>query len=141
MQAFLGLDIGTTSTAGILIDAAGKTLANAERPSQLTSRHANWAEEDPELWWSNCRELCRDPVKAGGIAAGDIAAVGVTGMVPAVVLLDRDGKLFRPDPMRTRVFDRAYANFRETYERLKTLYPKLDLAVAPENLATRGDAA
>jgi xylulokinase len=93
---FLGLDIGTTSTIGILIDAEGGTLATAQRPSELVSRHANWAEEDPALWWSNCCALVGALLKTAGIAAGQIAAVGVTGMVPAVVLLDRDGKVLRP---------------------------------------------
>jgi xylulokinase len=96
MPAFLGLDIGTTSTAGILIDAAGNTLATAERPSELMSRHANWAEEDPSLWWSNCRALTRTLMEEAHVAAEDIKAVGVTGMVPAMVLLDRDGKVLRP---------------------------------------------
>ena len=93
---FLGLDIGTTSTAGILIDAAGATLAQAERQSELVSRHANWAEEDPALWWSNCCALVGELMKAAGIGAEQIAAVGVTGMVPAVILLDKDGTLLRP---------------------------------------------
>lgn len=93
---FLGLDIGTTSTAGILIDAAGATLAQAERQSELVSRHANWAEEDPALWWSNCCALVGELMKAAGISADRIAAVGVTGMVPAVILLDQDGTVLRP---------------------------------------------
>jgi xylulokinase len=93
---FLGLDIGTTSTIGILIDAEGNTRATAQRPSELVSRHANWAEEDPALWWSNCCSLVGELLKTTGTAAGDIAAVGVTGMVPAVVLLDKDGTLLRP---------------------------------------------
>jgi xylulokinase len=38
------------------------------------------------------------------------------------------GRVFRPDPARTAIYDRAYANYREIYERLKTLYPKLDLS-------------
>jgi xylulokinase len=96
MTAFLGLDIGTTSTIGILIDAGGKTLATADRPSELMSRHANWAEENPELWWSNCRALVPALLKQSGIAAGDIKAVGVTGMVPAMVLLDGAGRVLRP---------------------------------------------
>jgi len=96
MTAFLGLDIGTTSTAGILIDAEGKTLATAERSSELQSRHANWAEEDPYLWWSNCCALTRALMQEARVDAKDIAAVGVTGMVPAMVLLDGDGKLLRP---------------------------------------------
>ncbi len=92
---FLGLDIGTTSTIGILIDAEGGTLATAARPSALQSRHAGWAEEDPELWWSNCCAVIGELLKAAGISADRIAAVGVTGMVPALVLLDRDGRLLR----------------------------------------------
>ena len=60
MSALLGLDIGTTSTIGILIDNEGGILATASRPSALVSRHANWAEEDTELWWTNVRELVPD---------------------------------------------------------------------------------
>ncbi len=93
---FLGLDIGTTSTIGILIDAEGGTLATAQRPSELTSRHANWAEEDPALWWANCCALVGALLKTSGISADRIAAIGVTGMVPAVVLLDKGGNLLRP---------------------------------------------
>jgi len=93
---FLGLDIGTTSTIGIVIDAEGGTLATAQRPSELMSRHANWAEEDPALWWSNCCALVGELLKTASIAADQIAAIGVTGMVPAVVLLDQDGGLLRP---------------------------------------------
>ena len=49
MSCLLGLDIGTTSTIGILIDTEDGILATASRPSALVSRHANWAEEDTEL--------------------------------------------------------------------------------------------
>jgi xylulokinase len=35
------------------------------------------------------------------------------------------GETFAPDPARAIVYDRAYAVFRETYQRLKTLYPRL----------------
>jgi xylulokinase len=96
MPAFLGLDIGTTSTGGILIDAEGRTLATAERPSELKSLHANWAEEDPALWWSNCCALIGDLLRDSGLKADDIAAIGVTGMVPAIVLLDAKGDVLRP---------------------------------------------
>ena len=34
-------------------------------------------------------------------------------------------EVFVPDRARVAVYDRAYAAFREIYERLKTLYPKL----------------
>jgi xylulokinase len=38
------------------------------------------------------------------------------------------GRVFHPEPARAAVYDQAYANYREIYERLKTLYPKLDLS-------------
>jgi xylulokinase len=118
-QVFLGLDIGTTSTAGILIDAEGATLAMAERPSELVSRHANWAEEDPALWWSNCCALVGDLLRAARISADSIAATGVTGMVPAVVLLDGQGQVLRAsmqqnDARATREIEEMQARFDAT---------------------------
>lgn len=94
MALLLGLDIGTTSTIGIIIDDQGATRAVESRPVTLHSDQANWAEEDPEEWWRNVGEICRTLIaRIGG--AGDIAAIGVTGMLPAVILLDRDGRPLR----------------------------------------------
>lgn len=95
MPLLLGLDIGTTSTIGILINDRGGTVATASRPATLHSDHPNWAEEDPEQWWRNCCEIIEELLRQGGCNAGDIAGVGVTGMVPALVLLDRDGRVLR----------------------------------------------
>jgi len=95
MAVLLGLDIGTTSTIGILIDSEGGTLATASRPSELISRHASWAEEDPELWWSNVQAITAELMKRTGLKGKDVAAVGVTGMVPAVILLDKNGRVLR----------------------------------------------
>ncbi len=96
MRCILGLDIGTTSTIGILIRPPDQTLALASRPVALRSDHVGWAEEDPEQWWANVGEIVRELLHASGISPADIAAVGVTGMLPAVVLLDFAGRLLRP---------------------------------------------
>ena len=96
MPCVLGLDIGTTSTIGVLIRLPDETLALASRPVALRSDHVGWAEEDPEQWWSNVGEIVRELLRTSGVASADIAAVGVTGMLPAVVLLDSAGRLLRP---------------------------------------------
>jgi xylulokinase len=94
MPLLLGLDIGTTSTIGILIDDRGATLAVESRPVTFHSDHANWAEEDTEEWWRNVGEICRALIaKIGDPAA--VQAVGVTGMLPAVILLDAAGRPLR----------------------------------------------
>ena len=96
MPILLGIDIGTTSTIGILIDIEGHSLAMATRPSELRSLHANWAEEDPNAWWANVIAIVAELCRNARCAASEIAAIGVTGMVPAVVLLDRRGDVLRP---------------------------------------------
>ena len=96
MPLLLGLDIGTTSTIGILIDETGATVAMLSRPATLHSDHANWSEEDPEQWWSNSCAIIGDLLAKSGCAAGEIAGIGVTGMLPAVVVLDAEGRLLPP---------------------------------------------
>ena len=91
MSQLLGIDIGTTSTKVILLDPKEGVVAEAEREAALVSQHAGWAEEDADLWWTNTCELVRELVQGWAIEA-----VGVTGMVPCVVLSDRDGRLLRP---------------------------------------------
>jgi xylulokinase len=91
----LGIDIGTTSTIGILMDDEGRTVALAQRPVDLYSEHPGWAEEDPQQWWDNTCALVGELLAKGGRSAADIAAIGVTGMLPAVVLLDAEGRLLR----------------------------------------------
>ncbi len=91
MTLLLGLDIGTTATKGVVIAPDGRVVARASRPSDLSSRRPGWAEEDPEQWWVNVVELCR---QLG--STRDIAAVGVSGMVPCVIALDARGEPLRP---------------------------------------------
>jgi xylulokinase len=95
MALILAIDIGTTSTIGILIDDEGHTLALAQRPVDLHSERPGWAEEDPAQWWGNACAIIPELLARAGRSAGDIGAIGVTGMLPAVVLLDAEGRLLR----------------------------------------------
>lgn len=96
MACVLGLDIGTTSTIAILVRLPDQVLAMASRPVTLRSPQAGWAEEDPEEWWRNAGEVCREALAQAGVPASEVAAVGVAGMLPAVVLLDAEGRVLRP---------------------------------------------
>ncbi|EKF20624.1 FGGY-family carbohydrate kinase [Nitratireductor pacificus] len=96
MSLILGLDIGTTSTIGILIELPDRVLATASRPVRLSSPRPGWAEEDPQQWWQNVSAIVPDLLAESGRKATEIAAIGVSGMLPAVVLLDENGDLVRP---------------------------------------------
>jgi xylulokinase len=96
MACVMGLDIGTTSTIGILIRLPDQVLALASRPVDLHTPKPGWAEEDPGQWWANVCAIARQLMESGAIAADELAAVGVCGMLPAVVLIDERGQLLRP---------------------------------------------
>jgi xylulokinase len=95
MALAIGIDIGTTSTAGILVDSQGSVLALADQPTELFCDRPGWAEQDPEQWWRNACVVIGALLCQSGRAGREIAAVGVTGMLPAVVLLDAEGRLLR----------------------------------------------
>ncbi len=91
----MGIDIGTTATKIILIDLDGHVVASAEEPSTLLSQHAGWAEEDANEWWQNVCRGVPQCIQRAGISASQVGAVGVSGMVPTIVLLDKNDRVLR----------------------------------------------
>jgi len=90
----LGIDVGTTALKAVALEREHGIVAQAERPHELLSPHPGWAEEDPERWWTTTLEAIRELLAS--IAAREVAAIGVSGMVPAMVLLDANGQPLRP---------------------------------------------
>jgi xylulokinase len=86
----LGIDIGTTATKAVILDPDDGVIAQAERPVTLHADQPGWAEEEVDDWWANVVSLCRELVPGR-----EIAAVGVSGMVPCVVLQDDRGRPLR----------------------------------------------
>lgn len=91
----IGIDVGTTQTKGVVVDVAGHVVAEGGREATLVSRLPGWAEEDPHEWWANTVDLLQGFI-ADGVDPDRVAAIGVTGMVPAMVMLDANGALLRP---------------------------------------------
>lgn len=92
----LGIDIGTTATKGILLHAEQGIVAEAEATATLHSPQSGWAEENPAEWWSNVGEVTRACLSQAGLSSNAVAGVGVSGMVPTLILLDADGEVLRP---------------------------------------------
>jgi xylulokinase len=88
----VGLDIGTTSTVAVVMRPNGDVLAAASRPSQLFSPAPGFAEADPGEWWDNACATLREAI---ALAAVQPSAICVTGMVPALIMLDAEGRPLR----------------------------------------------
>ncbi len=112
----LGIDIGTTSTKAILIDSTGNILAEASRPSVLSSREPTWAEEDPGQWWENICVNVVDVLHKGQIKPAQVSGIGISGMVPTLILTDAQGQVLRPSIQQNdaRAVDEIQAMQRET---------------------------
>jgi xylulokinase len=95
-ELLLGLDIGTSSSKGVLVRPDGHIVARAERPHALSLPRPGWAEHDAEtVWWADTVEICR---KLAGEAEvhGGIAAVCVSGIGPCLVPVDANDRPLRP---------------------------------------------
>ncbi|MBD2844345.1 FGGY-family carbohydrate kinase [Paenibacillus sp. IB182496] len=90
----MGIDIGTTAVKAILLSERD-IVHQSSATHSLRSPQVGWAEEDAEQWWANTLRVVRETLEAAPEAAGQIAAIGVSGMVPALVLLDGDGRPLR----------------------------------------------
>lgn len=90
----LGVDIGTSSSKGVLVKPDGTIVATTQRPHQLSLPRPGWAEHDGEtVWWADFVAIARE---LAGHEGGRIAAVGVSGIGPAVLPVDAAGRSLRP---------------------------------------------
>ena len=92
----LGLDIGTSSVKAVVIDTDGRIVCHASADNTLLAAAPGWAEQEPAEWWANAVSTIRACLAHPDVAASEITAVGVTGMLPALLLLDADGAPLRP---------------------------------------------
>ncbi len=93
-RCLLGIDIGTTALKAVVLDPERGVIAQAGQPHTLRSPYPGWAEMAPAEWWETTIAACRELTAT--IPANGIAAIAVTGMVPAMVLLDERGTILRP---------------------------------------------
>ncbi|MBG6213880.1 MAG: FGGY-family carbohydrate kinase [Cryobacterium sp.] len=88
-----GLDIGTSSTKGVLVDVAGRIVATATRSHEPSRPHPGHVEMDADIWWREFAEIARELTAT---ASAPILAVGVSGMGPCVLITDDEFKPLRP---------------------------------------------
>ncbi len=85
----LALDQGTSSSRSIVFDAAGQVVAVAQREIRQIFPQPGWVEHDPEEIWSSQLATAREVLLKAGLAATDIAAIGITNQRETTVVWDR----------------------------------------------------
>jgi glycerol kinase len=85
----LVIDQGTTSTRSIVFDAAGAPVAAAQQEFGQIYPQPGWVEHDPEEIWDSALATARQALQASGLAAADLAGLGIANQRETVVVWDR----------------------------------------------------
>jgi len=96
-RKLLGIDVGTGGTRAVLLDEAGRVLgaATAEH-AEMASPQLGWAEQDPRDWWRAARAAIKECIAQTTTNTDEIAAIGLSGQMHGLVMLDAAGEVVRP---------------------------------------------
>jgi xylulokinase len=95
-RLLLGLDVSTTSAKALLIDEQGTVISSVSTPQNVSMPRPLWSEQNPHDWWSGITLSVRGALKEANASPDSIAAVGLTGQMHGLVLLDENGEVLRP---------------------------------------------
>lgn len=89
MSYILALDQGTTSSRAIVFDHGGHIIAVAQKEFTQIFPRPGWVEHDPNEIWSSQVSVAAEALAKAGIAARDVAAIGITNQRETTVVWDR----------------------------------------------------
>jgi xylulokinase len=134
MELFLGIDIGTSASRGVIVDVKGHVLADHHIPHEVTMPCPGWAEQDADaVWWGDFLALVKTLLKTPNVKAGDIKAVGVSTIAPCVLPVDIQGHPLRPGILYG-IDSRAREEIKQLEERVGV---KKIFDMAGQNLSTQ----
>ncbi|MBE3037257.1 MAG: xylulokinase, partial [Chloroflexi bacterium] len=95
-EYFLGIDVSTTGSKAILVDESGQVASTASSPHTLQTPWPLWSEQSPEEWWTAGTASIRTVLQQADASGESVRAVGLTGQMHGLVLLDESGWVLRP---------------------------------------------
>ncbi len=94
---WLGLDVGTSGSRALLVDANGRLRYSFTAPHQeMQMLRPLWAEQDPDDWWRASQLAIGGVLQAAGVDGTAVSGVGLSGQMHGLVLLDEANRVIRP---------------------------------------------
>lgn len=93
-RGYLGVDVGTSSTKGVLVADDGSVVASAIREHRVDRPAPGHVEMDAQVWWQEFASITAELTEQH--ADLQVSAVGLSGMGPCVLLTDAAGTPLRP---------------------------------------------
>jgi xylulokinase len=97
MSYFLGLDIGTGGSRALLVNEQGRVRHAFTAPhEEMRMERPLWAEQRPENWWDAAQAAIQGVLRESGLTGADVRAVGLSGQMHGLTLLDATNRVIRP---------------------------------------------
>lgn len=96
MPHLLGIDIGTSGAKVVLIDADGRIVGLGAQDYPIAQPRPGWAEQNPADWWRAACVSVRAALQQTRNARDRVVAIGISGQMHGMVLLDAHGDPVRP---------------------------------------------
>ena len=95
MAYVIGVDLGTSGTKTVLFDETGRTVASHTVEYPMYQPKNGYAEQDPADWREAAFDTIRAVMDQSGIPADAVKAIGLSGQMHGLVMLDKDGEVIR----------------------------------------------
>ncbi len=121
-RLLLGYDLGSSSIKASVIEAqSGKLVASATWPNEempISSPRAGWAEQHPDLWWENLKNVTRQLLQT--VEGRHIDAIGIAYQMHGLVAVDKNLQVLRPsiiwcDSRAVEIGKTAFAELGQSY--------------------------
>jgi xylulokinase len=93
---FLGIDVSTTAVKALLVDEQGKVVSSASTEHGSSAPFPLWSEQNPHDWWLGTVTSIRHALTQAGASGEEVRAVGLTGQMHGLTLLDAQNQIIRP---------------------------------------------
>jgi xylulokinase len=93
----LGIDVGTYSSKGVLVQTDGSIVKTHTVEHDMSIPRAGWAEQDAnEIWWSDVVTICNALLDDDNIQSSDIRGTAFSAIGPCMLPIDDEGNPIRP---------------------------------------------
>ncbi len=95
MNYYLGIDVGTSSTKSLLMDAGGRIVGTAQIGYDIIKKELTYAEQDMEVLWNAVKNTVSELVRKWPEEMAALEGISYSGQMHGLVMLDSEGKLIR----------------------------------------------
>ena len=96
MTFVIGIDVGSQSIKGVLLDPAGELRGTASHGLVMNHPFGGWAEQDPRDWEEGISQVVTKLLQEANVDGGEVGALCLACQVDGVVPLSWEGEAMGP---------------------------------------------